>query len=85
MVWRSDGGNGTYNWANNCDYPRQGSDIGNVSMREGAKCGSACYEHKRCTHFAHYKGKCHLKTINGPIGKPIYVPDGICGFIVERV
>ena len=85
VAWRSDG-NGTYKWSNDCDYPRQGTDLGNVSMGESMnKCGSACYAHKRCTHFANYKGKCYLKTINGPAGKPIYVKDGICGFIIKRV
>jgi len=83
IKWRSGGGNGTYKWGENCNIPER--DIGNISMQESTKCGSACFVHKRCTHFAHYNKKCYLKTVNGSPRKPINKPGGICGFIVERV
>ena len=83
VKWRSDGGNGTYKWGNNCNFPER--NIEEIPMQESTTCGSACFLHKRCTHFAHYNGKCYLKTVNGSPGKPIKKPGGICGFIVERV
>jgi len=83
IEWRlADGINGTYKWGY-CDFPK--SDMKNISMEDSTKCGSSCLNHNRCTHFAHFNGKCYLKTISGPARKPIYKPDRICGFLVERV
>ncbi len=83
VKWHSDG-NGTYKWGNKCNFSER--DIEEIPMPESTKCGSACFVHKRCTHFAHYNGKCHLKRVNdGSPGKPINKPGAICGFIVERV
>ncbi len=83
VKWRSDGGNGTYKWGSNCNFPER--DIEVIPMQESTKCGGACLVHKRCTNFAYYNGKCYLKMVNGSPGKPINKPGGICGFIVERV